>query len=705
MEKTGFKYPETRRDETIIDKHGLQDPYRWLEDPDSEETVKWVEAQNKVTFDYINSCAFKDDIRKSLTALYNYPQIMWVVNRGSRIFTKMNEGMKNQAVYYVQDGIDGKREVLLDPNTLSTDGTIAAVSTSFSESGKLMAYALSRSGSDWQTIHFRNVDTKEDLPDKLEWVKFSALEWTKDEKGLIYSRYPKPKDIDSMESNKAGAETDKLAYMKIYYHRIGTSQDEDILIYEDPENPEWFFGGSISSDSKHVVVNISKGSVSYENNYVVDISKLLDEKKTSIVKLIDGFDNRYSYITDKDGWYYFKTAKDAPNYKIIAIDINNPDPSNWKTIVPERDEPIEGVDCVDEDKFVILYSRHAYHAMLLYNFEGKFLGEIPIPKYGNVTFGAHRSNSDFFLVYESLNRPPTAYHYSLKDNKITPFIEPKFDIINLDDFEVNQVFYESKDGTKVPMFLVYKKGLKLDGTAPCLLEAYGGFLINNTPVFAPSYLYPASHMNGVFAMANIRGGAEYGEEWHKAALKENRQKCFDDFIAAAEYLIKNNYTCKEKLITIGGSNGGLLVAACANQRPDLFGCVLSLVGVHDLLRFHLFTVGYAWKDEYGDPDIPEEAEFLKRHSPLHNVRKGKEYPAMLLTTADHDDRVVPLHSYKLIATLQYTLGNEPYQKNPLMIRIDTKAGHGGGKPLSKRIEEAVDRFAFACNALNIRLSI
>jgi len=703
MEASGkWQYPVSRRDESATNQLGMKDPYQWLEDPDSQETIQWVDAQNKITNSLIESWPHREKLRQKLTDIYNYPKYSSPMKKGDYYYFFKNDGLQNQYVMYQQRTLDEEPQVFLDPNKFSEDGTVSLGSYEFTESGKLFAYSISRSGSDWRTVHVMTADTKETLKDQLDWVKFSSFSWTHDDLGFFYSRYDKPQNINSTDSAKAGAETDKSTGMKICYHKLGTSQDEDILIYELPSEPEFFFTPEVTDDGKYLLLSTRKGT-NQEN--ILDYAELQNfhqEKKLNFTRVIHNMDSIFYYVTNNGTTFYFNTSEDASRKKIIAFDITNPAKENRKVIIPERQEVLESAICVNEKYLVLVYNQDVHHVLHLHSLEdGKHIKEVSLPSFGTVSVSGYRKDREFFYFFTSFLYPGTILRYNFENDEISEFRKTEIKGFNQEKFETKQVFYKSKDGTQVPMYITQIRGVTQDGTRPTLLFGYGGFNIPIMPSFNPFNIVYIENLGFNFAIANIRGGSEYGEDWHKAGMREKKQTVFDDFIAAGEYLIENKYTSNKRLIIRGGSNGGLLVCACLNQRPELFGCAISQVGVLDMLRFHLFTIGHYWKAEYGDPDNPEDFKFISKYSPLHNISKGKEYPPTLLLTADHDDRVVPLHSHKYIAALQYELGNEEYQKNPLMIRIETKAGHGAGKPTAKIIEEFVDMYSFVGKTLGL----
>ncbi len=685
--KKPLTYPSSHKSNQVDNYHGtlVADPYRWLEDPDSEETRTWVEAQNKVTFGYLSEIPTREKIKQRLTKLWDYEKYGIPFKEGERYFYFKNDGLQNQSVLYTLKTLDDQPKVLLDPNKLSEDGTIALSGLSISEDGKLLAYSLSASGSDWQEWKVRDVETGEDLQDHLKWIKFSGASWTHDNQGFFYSRYDEPNEKTRLE--------DVNYYQKLYYHKLGKSQLEDILIYHRPDQKEWSFSGGVTEDGRYLIISVWLGTDS--KNLV--FSKDLIDPNAEVVELINQFEANYSFIDNDDSVFYFRTDLNAPRGRVIAIDTNNPAPENWQEIIPESAETLESVGILNNE-FVADYLKDAHSQIKIFDLKGAFIREVELPGLGSAGgFGGKRNDTETFYSFTSFTIPGTIYRYDMVTGKSEIFRQPQVDF-NPDGYETKQVFYQSKDGTRVPMFITHKKGIKLDGNNPTYLYAYGGFNASMTPGFSVSLLV-WMEMGGIYAMPNIRGGGEYGEEWHQAGMKDKKQNVFDDFIGAAEWLIANKYTKTDKLAIAGGSNGGLLVGACITQRPDLFGAALPAVGVMDMLRFHKFTIGWAWTSEYGSADNPEEFSALYAYSPLHNIKPDTAYPATLITTADHDDRVVPAHSFKFAAALQEAHAGDA----PTLIRIETKAGHGAGKPTAKIIEEAADKWAFLVRALDVEV--
>ncbi len=677
-----LKYPETQQVNQIDTYHGVEvaDPYRWLEDPDSAETKAWVEAQNQVTFSYLGQIPQRKKIKQRLTQLWDYEKYGIPFKRGDRYFYYKNDGLQNQSVLYVLNSLDDEPRVLIDPNLLSEDGTVSLSGVAISKDGNLMAYALSYSGSDWKEWHVRDIETGEDLPDIIKWSKFSGASWTHDHQGFFYSRYDEPNEQTKHE--------DVNYYQKLFYHKIGTDQSQDILVYHRPEQKEWGFSGVVSEDGQYLIISVWLGTdpknlLFYKN---------LTDPSAEVVELISEFKAQYSFIDNDGSVFWFETDLDAPRGRVIAIDITN---GNQTEIIPERTETLQGVSVLNH-QFVAAYLKDAHSQIKIFNLDGSWVRDVVLPGLGSAGgFDGDRADTETFYSFTSFTTPSTIYRYNMLTGESSVFRQPQVDF-NPGYYESHQVFYHSKDGTRVPMFITHKKGIKLDGNNPTYLYGYGGFNISLTPSFSVSQLVWMEY-GGILAIANLRGGGEYGEEWHQAGTKLNKQNVFDDFIAAAEWLIANQYTCREKLAIGGGSNGGLLVAACLTQRPDLFAAVLPAVGVLDMLRFHKFTIGWAWCSEYGSPENPEEFKALYAYSPLHNLKPGTHYPATLITTADHDDRVVPAHSFKFAAALQAAQGGEA----PILIRIETKAGHGADKPTTKIIEEVADKWAFLVRVLGM----
>jgi prolyl oligopeptidase len=684
-QSSSFRYPETRRVDHVDNYHGTKvpDPYRWLEDDHAPETKAWVEAQNKVTFAYLESMPQRDRIKKRLTELWDYERYGTPFREGGRYFFNKNDGLQNQSVLYTMDTLDSSPRVLLDPNKFSADGTIALAGLSISEDGKLLAYATSTGGTDWQEWHVRDIPTGQDRPDLLQWSKSSGAAWTKDGQGFFYSRYDAPDSKDTLKGVNY--------YHKLYYHKLGTPQSEDVLVYHRPDQKEWGFFGNVTDDGNYLILMVWHGTDTRNRVFYKD----LQTPGSKIVEFLNDFDADYTFIDNIGTTFYFRTDLNAPRGRVIAIDITKPEHANWKEVIPESSSRLESVNLVN-NQFIADYLKDAHSEVQIFGLEGELVRRIDLPGIGSASgFAGKRHETETFYAFTSFTTPTTIYRYDLKAGKSEVFRQPKVKF-NPDAYETKQIFYRSKDGTRVPMFITHKKGLKLNSRNPTLLYGYGGFDISLTPSFSVGNVVWLE-LGGVYAQPNLRGGGEYGKEWHEAGTKLKKQNVFDDFIAAAEWLIANNYTSTDKLAISGGSNGGLLVGACMNQRPDLFRAALPAVGVMDMLRFHKFTRGWAWTSDYGSPDKPEEFKALYAYSPYHNIKPGTAYPATMITTADHDDRVVPAHSFKYAAALQAAHRG----KHPVLIRIETKAGHGAGKPTTKVIEETADKWAFLTRELGM----
>jgi prolyl oligopeptidase len=673
---TPMAYPEADRGNTITDYFGTKvaDPYEWLENDTAAAVLSWVKAENDVTQNYLSQIPYRDQIKKRLTEVWDYPKYSSPFKEGDWYYFFKNEGLQNQSVLYRQKGLQGTPEVFLDPNTLSADGTASLASLTFNKTHTLCAIGIAQSGSDWNEIVVMDVESLEKLSDNINWVKFSGATWKGN--GFYYSRYDEPV--------KGKAFSNQNEYMKIYYHTIGTDQKADELVYEDNAHPLRYFNASITEDERFMFINISEGTSGNEV-LVKDLSK--NEK--SFKTLFSGFENNYNIVDNLGDKILATTDLNAPKYRLIEVDPNQPAEQNWKTVIAESDDLLQDVSLWG-GKLFASYLKDASTRMYSFAADGNGKSEITLPGIGTAS-GIHgkKDDTETFYTFTSFTNPGEIYHYDLATGKSELFrkTEVKF---NADDFETKQVFYPSKDGTKVPMFIMHKKGLKLDGNNPTLLYGYGGFNISITPGFSISRIL-FLEQGGVYVIASLRGGGEYGEDWHKAGMLEKKQTVFDDFIAAAEFLISEKYTSSSKLAINGGSNGGLLVGACMTQRPELFKVAIPQVGVLDMLKYHKFTIGWGWAVEYGSSDTKEAFEYLYKYSPLHNIKAGVNYPATLIMTADHDDRVVPAHSFKFAAALQH---NQAKDGNPTLIRIDSKAGHGAGKPTAKQIEDATDMWGF-----------
>lgn len=679
-------YPKTKKVDQVDDYHGakVEDPYRWLEDDYSEETKAWVEAQNAVTFAYFASLPDREPLGKRLTELWNYPRYGAPFKRGGRYFFFKNDGLQNQSVLYKQASLEAEPELLLDPNLLSERGTAALSMLAMSEDGVWLAYGVAVSGSDWQEFRVRNVATSVNEEDHLKWIKFSGAAWTHDGKGFFYARFPEPREDEA----QGGVNRNQ----KVYYHALGSPQSDDRLVYERLDEPEWSYGVEVSDDGGYAVFNVAQGTDERNRIYYLDLS----DEANSVVELLDDFDASYELIGNDGALFYLLTNLDAPSYRVIAIDLEEPSKENWKEILPESEDVLGDVRLVNE-QLVASYLHDAHSRLAIFSKDGTLQKEIELPTLGSVaSLTGRREDDEMFFAFESFVYPTTIYRYDFETGETTVFRSPEI-AFDGGAFVTEQVFYESKDKTKIPMFVTHRRGLELDGDNPTYLYGYGGFNISLRPRFSVSNLVWLER-GGVYAQVNLRGGGEYGEDWHQAGTFGNKQNVFDDFIAAAEFLIEKSYTKPAKLAIGGRSNGGLLVGAVLNQRPELFGAALPAVGVMDMLRFQEFTIGWAWVSDYGSSKDPEQFETLNAYSPYHNLKPAPYFPATLVTTADHDDRVVPGHSFKYAARLQEIHGSQP---RPMLIRIETDAGHGAGKPTSMIIEEQADRWAFVMKQLNM----
>jgi prolyl oligopeptidase len=679
-------YPVSKKVDQQDTYHGttIADPYRWLEDANSDETKLWVDAQNKITQSYLGQIPERETIKQRLTTLWNYERYGVPYKEGGRYFYTRNDGLQNQAVLYTMKSLSDEPRLLLDPNTLAADGTVALAGSAVSPNGKYLAYGTAASGSDWNEWKVRDIDTGKDLDDHLKWVKFSNTSWTADGKGFFYSRYDAPE------------ESAKLAginyFQKMYYHVLGTPQSADVLVYDRPDEKEWGITGQVSNDGKYLIITASKGTSPKVRMFYKDLSK----PASKVLPLIDAFEAAYSFIDNDGPVFYFSTDKNAPRSRVIAIDTRKPAEAKWKQVIAESAQTLVGVTMIN-NQLVAEYLADARSMVKVVDRNGKLVREVTLPGIGSVSgFGGKRAHSETFYSFAGFTNPTTIYRLDMKTGVSTVFRKPKVDF-DPAAYETRQQFYTSRDGTKVPMFIVSKKGLKLDGSNPTYLYGYGGFNVSMTPSFSPANL-TWMEMGGVYVMANLRGGGEYGEAWHEAGTKLHKQNVFDDFIGAAEWLVANKVTSPSKLSIGGGSNGGLLVGAAMTQRPDLFAAAIPQVGVLDMLRFHKFTIGWAWTSDYGSSENADEFKALVKYSPLHNLKPGSCYPATMITTADHDDRVVPAHSFKFAAAAQAAQGAGAA---PILIRIDVKAGHGAGKPTGKKIEEVADMWGFLSRALKM----
>ncbi|HEX9250140.1 MAG TPA: prolyl oligopeptidase family serine peptidase [Gemmatimonadaceae bacterium] len=731
-----LSYPAAARGTQVDDYHGtsIADPYRWLEDVDGPATKAWVEAENKLTDSFLATIPERAAIKDRLTQLWNYARYSAPFKENGRYFYFQNTGLQNQSVLFVQDGRNVAPRVLLDPNTLSTDGTVALSGTSASDDGHYLAYSISTSGSDWQELHVRDANIGgRDLPDIVKWVKFSGISWTHDNRGFFYSRYDEPTSGNKMTNTNRNH--------KLYYHRVGQPQSRDELVYDRPDQPDWLFNGTVTDDGQYLIITVSQGTDVRTRLYFIDLDNPgKPQIDNPVVRLIDKLDAEYSFVGNRGTMFYVRTDRNAPKGRIVAVSIDNPREERWNTVVPESKDALVDATIAGED-LVANYLQDAHSSVRFFNASrddrrdqrprgqqpqqprnpgnvyddtstapitsrergqqqaGGFplRAELPLPGIGTVgEIQGRQGDDEMFYSFTSFLYPTTVYRYDVKSRRNEVFRAPKV-AFDPAPYETRQIFYTSKDGTRVPMFITSKKGIHLDGTNPTLLYAYGGFNISITPAFSAANV-AWLEMGGIYAVPNLRGGGEYGKEWHEGGMLAKKQNVFDDFIAAAEYLIREKYTSTPKLAIRGGSNGGLLVGAVMTQRPDLFGATLPEVGVMDMLRFQKFTIGWAWTSDYGSSDNPDQFKYLRAYSPLQNIKTGTCYPPTLAFTADHDDRVVPGHTFKFVATLQAAQACA----NPIVVRIETKAGHGAGKPTTKLIDEAADRFAFLVKELHMK---
>lgn len=681
-QKEPIAYPKTPKSEVTDDYFGVKvaDPYRWLEDDNSAETAEWVKAENEVTEAYLQKIPFREELKQRLTALWNYPRYGVPFRKGKYYFFTKNNGIQNQSVLYMQEGLDAEPRVFLDPNLLSTDGTTALAGQAASHDGSFFAYAIAKAGSDWNEIYVIETASSRQLTDKLEWVKFSEIAWKGN--GFYYSRYDRPGDGGELSS--------KNEFKKVYYHKVGDPQSKDQLIYENKNEPLRGYGAQTTNDENFLLIYETE-STSGNALFIKD----LRDPESDFIKIADGFRFDYEVITNVDDRFFIKTNDGASRYRLISVELGNPGREKWIEVIPEKDEVLQSV-YGGGGMLICQYMKDATTKAWVYHIDGAMLHELYLPGPGTINdFESTWEDGQAFYSYTSFTSPSTIYKYAIASNRAEVFRASEIDF-DASRIVSEQVFYTSKDGTKIPMFLVHRSDVNLDGNNPVYLYGYGGFNVSLTPNFSVSRLLFIEN-GGVFAMPNLRGGGEYGEAWHRAGTKLQKQNVFDDFIAAAEYLIDHKYTNPKKLAIAGGSNGGLLVGACMTQRPELFAVAIPAVGVMDMLRYHKFTIGWAWAEDYGSSDNKEEFDYLLGYSPLHNLKNGTCYPATLVTTADHDDRVVPAHSFKFAATLQ----EKHACQNPVLIRIETKAGHGAGKPISKMIEEATDMWSFTMYNLGL----
>ena len=671
-------YPTARKEDLSETLHGVEvpDPYRWMEDIDSAETVAWIKAQNALTHAYLDTLIQREMIKNRMTALWDFEKYGVPYKHASRYFYTYNTGLENQDVHYWMEGLNGEAKILLDPNTYSEDGTLALTGAVPSNYGQFLAYGLSEAGSDWQEWRVRKVGEDHDEPDHIQWVKFSQAAWDGKDQGFYYSRYDKPTESELLK----GTNYDQ----KLYYHRLGTHQDEDILVYEKPEHKEWGFWGQVTNDGAYLIVTVSKGT----QDEVAVFYKDLSSRDNPIVELLPDFDAEYQFIDNQGPVFYFLTTQLAPMRRVIAIDIRHPEHTDWREIIPQSKDALESVNLVGA-RFICTYLVDAVHAVQLFDTNGQATGEVTLPGLGTVSgFHGKAEDMETFYAYTDIITPQRIYRYDIQTNESTLYRQPIVGF-NPQDYVTERVFVTSKDSTQVPMFISHKKGLEKNGDLPTYLFGYGGFNIA-IPVMFKVPILVWMELGGVYAQVQLRGGGEYGEAWHQAGMKANKQNVFDDFISAGEWLIEQSYT-RPGMLAIGGrSNGGLLIGAVMTQRPDLFGVCMPTVGVMDMLRFHKFTIGWAWVSDYGSPDDPEEFKAILAYSPYHNIKPWTVYPPTMVTTGDHDDRVYPAHSYKFAAALQAAQAGEA----PILIRIDMRAGHGVGKPTAKLIEEHADLWAF-----------
>jgi prolyl oligopeptidase len=678
-------YPEARRSDFQETLFGLtiKDPYRWMEDMNSSETLAWEKAENDVTFAYLHAIPGRQAILDRLTKLWNFEKYGIPSRVGNHLIYEKNDGLQNQSVTYVVDLPSGSPRILLDPNNLSKDGTVALSGTAASWDGKYMAYSISRAGSDWQEWRVRDIATGADLPDLIRWSKFSGASWSRDCSGFYYSAYDPPQEGQALNAANY--------FQKVYFHRLGTPQADDNLVYERKDHKEWLFDAIATEDGRYLLIQVSSGT----NPESMWIYRDLRQKNGHFVDLLDKFDAAYDYLANNGAAMFFKTDKGAPTKRVVEIDLDRPEPAAWKTLIPARPEALDSATVVGNSLYAS-YLKDAVSRIYQYDLKGNQIREIALPGLGNAAgFGGLRRDRKTYYSYVSYLAPTTIFSLDLASGKSVVFKSPKVDF-DPSQFESKEVFYPSKDGTKIPLFLTYKKGLKLDGTNPTLLYGYGGFDISMTPFFSVTRTI-WMEMGGVSAVACIRGGGEYGRPWHDEGRLFNKQNVFDDFIAAGEYLIAQGYTSKSKLAIQGGSNGGLLIGACETQRPDLWGAALPQVGVMDMLRFNKFTIGWAWESDYGNPEKEADFKYLLTYSPYHNIKDGVKYPPTLITTSDHDDRVVPAHSFKYAAAMQHAQAGDA----PILIRIETSAGHGAGTPTTKLLEESADWLAFLVKNLGV----
>ncbi|MBT7969761.1 MAG: S9 family peptidase [Verrucomicrobia bacterium] len=683
-----LSYPDSKPGKTVDTLHDIKvpDPYRWLEDLNSDQTSTWVKAQNSLTDSYLDAIPGRQALENHLTKLWNVERLGVPSFEGGSYFFSKNNGLQNQSVLYSSKSLDLEPTVLLDPNKLSKDGTVALNSYEVSPDGKYLAYSTSASGSDWVEWKVREISSRKDLSDHLKWSKFSGVSWAKNSKGFYYGRFPTPKDGEEMMAQNI--------HKKIYFHEIGKPQSEDLLVYERPNQPKQGLYAWVTEDGKYLLIQVSQGTDTKNGLFYKDLSN----STSKVIELLSSFDASYDFITNLGSKFIIRTDLNAPKQKVISIDVNEPLSVRWETIIPESTETLRSVSHIG-GLFIANYLKDARTEIRRFKTDGNSLPPVKLPGLGTASgFEGKSDQNETFYYFTSFTSPGAVYRYDVTRNASTLLKAPKTQF-DRDHYESRQIFATSRDGTKIPMFIVSKKNLKLDGNNPTLLYAYGGFNISLRPSYSPATIAWLD-LGGIYVMANLRGGGEYGEEWHEAGMKLKKQNVFDDFIACAEHLISNKFTTSKKLSIAGGSNGGLLVGACMVQRPELYGACLPAVGVMDMLRFHKFTIGWAWQAEYGKPEDPEDFKNLLTYSPYHNL-KPNNYPATMVITSDHDDRVVPSHSYKFAAALQSAQNGFA----PTLIRIESKAGHGAGTPTSKRIEAIVDKYAFLAKALGFEIKL
>jgi prolyl oligopeptidase len=676
-------YPQAKKTNVVDDYHGTKvaDPYRWLEDTDSADTAAWVAAENALTQGYLAKIPARSRFKDRLTALYNYERYTGFERAGKRYLLSRNDGLQNQDVLYIADGVAGKERVLLDPNTLRADGTMALSGHVPTSDGKFLAYGLAEAGSDWNQWRVRDIETGQDLPDVIRWNKFIDIEWTPDHQGFYYLRFPEPREGTAMRGENV--------FSKLYLHKLGEPQSADTLIYERPDQKQWMFFPQVTDDGRYLLIGVDVGDYGKNLLFYQD----LHAAARHTVELIPTLDAAYTPLGNEGSVLYVQTTDKAPRGKIVAIDLSHPQRENWREVVAQQAEAIDAARMV-RGRLVISYLKDAASQIKVYGLDGHLVRETPLPGIGKVAFLPGRpADPEMFFAFGTYTAPRAIYR--LEPSGTATIVRQSRLSFDPAQFETEKAFYTSKDGTKVPISLTHRKGLNRDGSNPTVLYAYGGFNISMLPEFSP-WTVAWMEMGGIFAVANLRGGSEYGEEWHEAGKGPRKQNVFDDFIAAAEWLIASHYTTTSHLAIFGGSNGGLLIGAVLNQRPDLFGAAMPAVGVMDMLRFQKFTIGAAWTGEYGSSDNAADFAVLRAYSPLHNIKAGGHYPAVLITTSDHDDRVVPGHSFKYAATLQAAQAGPA----PILIRVETRAGHGGGKPTTKIIDEWADRLAFLTNELH-----